>query len=238
MRLLVTRPEPDCRRTADRLRSLGHHADEVPLLRQIDCSPSNFDLADIAALALSSRRAVAVLDRHPQVEALQGLPVFTVGAATAEAARAAGFESVISADGDVAALSHLILGRASAFAGRGVLYPAAADRAGDLEGRLVSGNVPCRTVVIYRMEPAKTLPGPILDALRDGAYDGVLIYSQRTAEVLADVLRAHRLDHNLSKLTVYALSERAGAPLSNGMRVKVAAAPNENALLDLALTQC
>ncbi|WP_422378516.1 uroporphyrinogen-III synthase [Roseibium sp.] len=238
MRLLVTRPEPDCRRTAERLRALGHVADEAPLLRQIDIAPAELDLANVAALAISSRRTVAVLTGHPQIGALRGLPVFAVGKATADAARDAGFDTVLSAQGDVAALALLILDRKEDLGGGRVLYPAATDRAGDLEGLLEAGNVSCRTVAIYRMDPVPDLPDPVLKALKDAAYDGILIYSKRTAEALAGLLRGHRLDHILPKLTVYALSQRAGAPLSNGMRVKVAAAPNENALLDLALTQC
>jgi len=238
MRLLVTRPEPDCKRTAERLRTLGHLADEAPLLVAVSCPFPEFDLSDISALAFSSRRAVAALNGHPQMDDMRHLPVFTVGEATAEAARLAGYGTVFSADGDVKALGELILNTLPDGERRSGRYLAAADRAGDLEGHLAAAGLSCQVAVLYRMESAEELPPQVLAALRDGSYDGVLIYSRRTAETLLTLLKAYELHHNLSNLPVYALSDQAGEPLSEIMPVKVAAAPNENALLDLALTQC
>lgn len=238
MRFLVTRPQPECRRTAERLRAAGHSVDEAPVLRCVEDPPAHFDLAGVSALAFSSRRAIAVLAGHGQAAALQSLPVFTVGGATAEAARQAGYSSVRSANGDVEALAKLILGHRESIAPGRVLYPAAADRAGDLEGLLSGGKLSCRTVAVYRMHQAGRLPDEVLETLAGDGYDGVLIYSRRTAEAFSALLKAAVPTSNCRNLPVYALSEQAGAPLSETMRVQVAPAPNENALLDLALTQC
>ncbi|MEO9773186.1 uroporphyrinogen-III synthase [Roseibium sp.] len=237
MRFLVTRPQPDCRRTADRLRAAGHVADEAPLLVTRETLPDHLDLSGVTALAVSSRRTVAVLETHPQIGALRALPVYSVGDATAAVCRNAGFADVLSAQGDVGALADLVLrSQASNDAGV-VLYPAAADRAGDLEGRLAAGNVSCRAVSVYRMDPAGALPPDVLDLLLRGACDGVLIYSKRTAETLNDLVRFHGLGHIFSGLQGYALSSQAAAPLSGILPLKTAAAPNEDALLELVLTR-
>jgi len=238
MRLLVTRPEPECHLTAERIRSLGHDADEAPLLRVESSAPGRFDLSDVTALAYSSRRAIDALKEHPQQEDLQALPVFTVGDATAAAARKAGYGEVRSAKGNISALGQLILDTAPEHRHGCILYPAAAARAGDLEGQLAAGGVDCRTVVVYRMTSIRAWPPQVLKRLEDAAYGGILIYSKRTAETLLALLQATRLEHISSKVPVYALSAQAGAPLSDVMTVRVAAEPNENALLDLALTQC
>ncbi|WP_269585258.1 uroporphyrinogen-III synthase [Roseibium sp. Sym1] len=238
MRFLVTRPQPECRRTAERLRALGHAAEEVPLLTCTEYPPDRFDLSNVSALAISSRRAVAVLAGHGQLADLQKLPVFTVGRATAEAARKAGFAEVVSADGDLAALAELILARRDGLEPGSVLYPAAEDRAGELDEVLAGGKMSCRTVAVYRMVPVETVPQELIEALSGEAYDGVLIYSKRTAEALRSLLRAGVPGDKFSRMPVYALSKQAGEPLSEAMRVKVASAPNENALLELALTQC
>lgn len=238
MRFLVTRPQPECRRTAERLRAAGHSADEAPVLHCVEYPPALFDLSGVSALALTSRRAIAVLAGHRQSAELRNLPVYTVGDSTAEAARQAGFGQIISADRDVAALAKLILDTRDRIGPGSVLYPAAQDRAGDLEGLLSGGKVSCRTIDVYRMVQAGGLPEEVVSALQTNAFDCVLIYSRRSAEAFRALLAAACPDHNFRQLPVYALSQQAGAPLSEIMDVRVAPAPNENALLDLALTQC
>ncbi len=109
MRFLVTRPQPDCRRTAEKLRALGHVVDEAPVLKTVEVRSAQFGVDGVSALAFSSRRLVAVLSAQGRIDALRSLPVFTVGDATALACREAGFSSVLSASGDIAALAQLIL---------------------------------------------------------------------------------------------------------------------------------
>ena len=71
------------------------------------------------------------------------------------------------------------------------------------------------------------------------AYDGVLVYSKRTGDVLLRLLiKAGGLEEIFPRLQVYAISQQAAGPLSSHMSVHVADAPNETALLGLALTQC
>ncbi len=99
VRLLVTRPEPDGERTAAALRARGHDVLVAPLLRRrrVDCELPDGPYGAVVMTSANAARAVA---RHPQREQLTALPAFTVGRHTAEAARAAGFRDVHSADGD------------------------------------------------------------------------------------------------------------------------------------------
>jgi uroporphyrinogen-III synthase len=84
-------------------------------------------LAGVHALAFTSANAVRAF---AGLEARRDLPVFAVGGATAEAARAAGFGAVEDAAGDVQALAdHLIARRP----GR-ILHPAAAEPDAALAG--------------------------------------------------------------------------------------------------------
>ncbi|MBN9673995.1 uroporphyrinogen-III synthase [Roseibium aggregatum] len=238
MRFLVTRPQPDCKRTADKLRAFGHIADEAPLLHFLPEAPEHFDLTGVAALAFSSRRAVSVVADHVQMPEVAGLPVFTVGQATASACRLAGFADVRTGEGDVAALGALISSRREDLASGAVLYPAARERAGDLEGILTKGGIACRTVVVYRMAPSTGLDGDLIARLNTSGYRGILIYSKRTAQTLADLLRSHRLEHIFSSVSIYAISRQAAEPLSGFKDVRIAATPNESAVLDLVLAEC
>lgn len=235
MRFLVTRPQPDCHRTADALRAAHHRADEAPLLTFSARPPEQFDLTNVTAMAISSRRTVSVLRGHAQFADLARLAVYTVGDSTAEASRAAGFSTVRSASGNVAALAQLIAEDPQTVGSGSILYPAARDRAGDLEGLLQARGISCRVCPVYAMMPAQALPGEVSRALAGGLYDGVLIFSRRTAATFSKLLGAAGLDHILPRLRVYALSEQAGAPLASLTQVEVAEFPAEKALLELVL---
>ncbi|MEP3045666.1 MAG: uroporphyrinogen-III synthase [Roseibium sp.] len=238
MRFLVTRPQPDCKRTADRLRDLGHMADEAPLLIFEATPPDYLDLGDVAALAFTSRRAVNVMAVQPQFLDLCSLPVFTVGEATAHACREAGFSRVLSADGDVAALASLIVDHHKEFEARTILYPAAKQRAGDLEGLLAREELFCRTLQVYEMTETQAISADIAQAIAAGEYDRVLIYSKRTAETLVALLKKSNLHHIFSSMPVYAISGQAAEPFKGFERIYISDVPQEGALLDLALADC
>ncbi|ADZ68811.1 uroporphyrinogen-III synthase [Polymorphum gilvum] len=233
MRFLVTRPQPDCARTAQRLRALGHEAVEAPLLAIVETPPESFDLSGVGALAVTSGRALAVLAGHRQQDVLVGLPLYAVGDRTAERARALGFATVIAAGGDVAALAERI---AADGVRQTVLYPAARERAGDLEGLLAARGVACRTVEVYRSEPVDALPDAVAAALAAEAFDAVLVYSARTAGALAALLA--RAGPAARRPRVVAISAAAGAPLDALADVEAADRPDEAALIARALSAC
>ena len=90
------------------------------------------------AVVMTSANAARAIARHPQRDQLTALPAFTVGRHTAEAARAAGFGDVRSADGDKNDLVALLRDRLGG--GRmPLLYLAGEDRAGDLAGMRRAG---------------------------------------------------------------------------------------------------
>lgn len=233
MRFLVTRPEPDCTRTAGKLQVMGHEALLAPMLEFVFAAPDRFDLAGVGALAVTSVRAVACLSGHPQLQELCELPAYAVGERTATALREAGFSMVSSADRDVEALAELIGAEVS---GTTVLYPAAEDRAGDLEGLLAAKGLGCRAEVVYRMAPQRDLPQEIIGHLKAGGVDSVLIYSRRTAEIFLEALGRAGLNHVLPHLRIAGISRQAVSAF-DGLALTVHAPhPTEEALLTLALS--
>jgi len=114
----------------------------APLLAICPIQQAEPDLTGVAALAFTSRNGV---DAFTALSGERGLPVFTVGDATAEAASAAGFASVRSAAGALGDLARLL----SAEAPGPVLAPGALQPSGDLpallEGRLEVRVLPVST---------------------------------------------------------------------------------------------
>src|SRR5581483_7488101 len=111
----------------------GHEVLLAPLM-QVEAIAADLS-GRWSAVAATSANAVAAIAENPGRPALLMLPFFAVGAHTAEAARAAGFTGVVSAEGDAQALVQLIvehLPRRTA----PLLYLAGEQRAADVEGAL------------------------------------------------------------------------------------------------------
>ena len=220
----ITRAQPGADVTADRVRALGHDAIVAPLLAVHVLPDVRIDLAGVAALAFTSANGVrAFADASGE----RGLKVFAVGAATAQAARTAGFKSVLSADGDVEALAEGIAARRGELRGA-VLHPGAAELAGDLSGALETQGVEARRLVLYETAPVALTEA---EAAKLVGSDAVLLHSPRAAQVLAKVLKAHPAPD----LRALGLSKAVIQPLS---RTRMAAKafppfPLEAALLNL-----
>ena len=236
VRLLVTRPEPDGERTAAALRARGHDVMLAPLLDvepmpEADLGPGPWD-----GVLITSANAVRAIAAHHRKAELLGRPLYAVGRRSAEAARAAGFADVVSADGDAADLARLVAARPGRPQVRlPLLYLAGEDRAADLAGALAAQGVATRTVVVYRAVVATSLPADVKDALAGGAVDGVLHYSPRSADAFTALALAALID--LKQLTTkhYCVSAAVAAPLrqAGAPAILVAARPDESSLLAL-----
>jgi uroporphyrinogen-III synthase len=230
MRLLVTRPEDGGERSAAMLRARGHEVLLAPLLRIEAIADADLGAPPWTAILLSSANAARAIASHPRIGELTALPVLAVGRRTADAARAAGFTDVQSAEGDAQDLSRVAAAR---FAGHRapLLYLAGEERARDLAGDIT--DLVVRTVVIYRAIKVANLPSSVLAALSADRLDGVLHYSLRTAEAYVACARAAGLLDKALALFHFCLSPRVAGPLAGAPNIRIAARPDEAALLDL-----
>jgi uroporphyrinogen-III synthase len=220
----ITRAEPGASATAGRVRALGIEPIVSPLLEVRPLPSVEIDLEGVSAIAFTSANAVgAFAELCPE----RGLRVFAVGDATALAARERGFESVLSARGDVGALASALAARRRELPGY-VLYPAAAEPAQDLAGALEAVGLKTRQVALYETTPIA--PSAELVA-RLAEVDGVLVHSARAARALAAFLKASPAPD----LAAYCLSRQIARSLTRaGLAARVsAAAPNEAALIGL-----
>jgi uroporphyrinogen-III synthase len=233
VRVLVTRPEPDAERTAQKLRARGCDVLLAPVLQIELVVEADLGKGPWDAIAMTSANAAEALRQHPRRKELVALPVLTVGRRTAEATRAVGFTDVASADGNEQALAQLIGGRYRG--GNKMLYLAGEDRAGDLAAAVAPKGVKVDTVVVYRAVAAQHLAPPVVAALKAGTVDGVTHFSRRSAAIYLDCARAAGvLDSALTPFH-YCLSQAVAEPLmaAGAKQIGVAKSPEENALLDL-----
>lgn len=202
-KIWITRAQPSADVTAERVRALGHEAMVEPLLAVRHLPDVQIDLEGVAALAFTSANGVrAFAEKCPE----RTLRVFAVGAATAQAARAVGFRSVLSADGDVEALAEGIGLRRGELKGA-VLHPGAAEPAGDLAGSLVRHGIEARRLILYETGSVKLGDEQVESLIK---ADAALLHSPSAAKALAGVLKMHPAP----KLRVLGLSKAVIKPLA------------------------
>ena len=219
MRIWITRAQPEAEATAGRIRALRHEPVVAPVL-EVRPSLDAPALEGVGALAFTSRngvRAFAALTPERDLQA------FTVGDATAAAAREAGFTDVVSASGDVAALARLITDRKASLRGE-VLYAAPVEPAGDLVGALAAEGVQARAETVYRTVAVEPAAPPEAEV--------VLVHSAKAARQIAEDAAVRAAAPGM---TAVCISVAAAEPLHGaGFReVLIAARPDEAAMLEL-----
>jgi uroporphyrinogen-III synthase len=224
MRLLVTRPWQDAQILIPRLEQLGHEVIASPLLEIAPRPDIRIPNAPYQLIALTSANAIRCLAGTELLDRLRHLPVMAVGPQSAAAAKHAGFASVTEAGGDGSGLARHILAHARPKAGP-ILYLSGLDTASDFAGHLERAGFLVERIIVYEARPAARLAP---DAAR---AEGVLLYSPRSARLWLDL--AARQGIAADAMTHFCLSANIAAILPGGLARRVAARPDEEALLEI-----
>jgi uroporphyrinogen-III synthase len=212
--LLVLRPQPGADATAERIRALGLEPVTAPLFRIV---PLEWTMSErpFQAILLTSANAARALNDEPDRQ----IPVYAVGAATAEAARAAGFTAVTAGRGDVVQ----VLRRAATDGVASLLHLTGVDRTGfDPE------SIRIEVRAVYSAEPVDPPPS-LADGLARGAV--ALLHSARAARRFRELGgTGHR---------IAAISAAVLAAAGDGWAATaVAERPTDDALLAAAAPLC
>jgi uroporphyrinogen-III synthase len=237
MAVLVTRPQPDDETTAAALRARGFEVLLAPMLRFEPVAFHDDEEARYGAVIVTSANALRGIAPHLKASRLLELPLFTVGEHTAEAARRAGFNKVISADGDAGSLRGSVLAAVKAKelkkAGT-LLYLAGADLARDLAGELGERGLTVVTQTTYRMVPVPSLPRDACDAFAANRIEAVLHYSRRSARAFLEAARAGGVEISALAIPQCCISTGVASVVrdAGATQVMAAASPDENALFE------
>ncbi len=204
-RLLLTRPRAQAEGFAARVRAETGLTPIISPMQEIRALEVRPDLTGITALAFTSKNGVESFARLTDTR----LPTYCVGAATAERARALGFEAMAAA-GTADDLATLL-------PESGVLH---------LHGRHVRRVLSPHHLAIYD-QVALPLSAEAADLLSDNALDAVALFSPRSAALFAKVLP----QNPTTKPVLYTLSAAVAAALPAGFAPRIAPAPSANALL-------
>lgn len=222
LRVAITRAEPEASRTAARVRARGAEAIVAPLITIVPCGyDTNTEGAQ--AIIFTSTNGVRAF---PDARGARDRLVLTVGDATAEAAREAGFNDVRSADGDVNAL--VALAKRELDPAEGKLIHIAGDHvAGDLGGELRAAGFSVERRLAYASVAAAPLPAAL-----NGPLDIVLFHSPRAAQRFIE-LGAPNAANLVAGCMSAAIAEAAGKV--SWKRIITAPRPREDDLLAATL---
>jgi uroporphyrinogen-III synthase len=221
--VIVTRAEPGATETMTRLKAMGLAAITSPMLALSALDVPLPDLSGVTHLVFTSANGVRFF---AEASALRGAKAWCVGPSTAAAARAAGFANVHEGAGDAADLAADMIAALPPGTG-GILHVANEAAAGELVARLKAAGLGADFLALYETRPAQDLAPEAEAALAAGPVC-VLIHSAKAAAAFAWAAGA------LDQAIVIAMSEAAARPLAGReiAALHVAAAPNEDALLD------
>lgn len=232
MRLVVTRPSEDSEKLAKTLTGMGHQVLVSPVLRIVLHSEIAIPERSYQAVAITSANGSRALAGNSALARLSSLPVFTVGAQSAEAALKTGFIDVEATGGDVDALAARILAACTPEAGP-ILYLSGKDIAGDLEAILTQNSFEVERIVLYEAVAARALENETAWALAKGEVDGVLLYSRRSARIWRTLIESSGLAETVRALCHYCLSYKAAAALAPDYVTRAPKKPDEASLLAL-----
>jgi uroporphyrinogen-III synthase len=222
--LLILRPQPGADETAARAAAVGLESVVAPLFA---VTPTDWQVPDQSGFdALLFTSANAPRHAGSKVAALAPLPCYCVGEATAAEARKAGFAAphVGPSDGNA------LLKKMADAGSRRILHLCGRDHVG-----LEHPDLSIFRSAVYAAEPVKELPHDARGALRSGAL--ALIHSPRAGRLFGQLADAAGLDR--AAIRIAAISEAAADAAGEGWALKaVAAAPRDQALLELAAKLC
>ena len=225
-RLIVVRAQPGAQATAALIAAAGGEAVLCPLFHIVPVAAAVPECGPISAVLFTSAHGVRAA---PFVS--RTLPVLAVGDSTAAAARAAGFTTVQSADGDGAALARLGV---SVLAGRPgtAVHFRGEDQAGDVVGALRASGIAAIECVVYRAAQVDAVAPAVLAACAKA--DGVLLHSPRGGLAVAALMAPL-----LPQLTAYCISAatQKAVQAAGFLGYVVAERPTEAALLQAAFAQ-
>jgi uroporphyrinogen-III synthase len=218
-RLVILRPEPGASASLNRASEFGLDAIAMPLFGIHSLAWTPPDPNDFDAVLVTSANALA--HGGAGLDAFRDLPLYAVGAATAEAARGAGFTNVFAGSGNVEELLSSLPPNFRLF------HPCGHDRRDLSAARQVITQLP-----VYA---AEALPMP--EGFAVIADVVVAVHSPRAGERFAELTDSAGIDR--SAVRIAAISEAAAAAAGTGWAdVASATEPNDAALLELAARLC
>ena len=210
MHILFTRPLEDCEDLILKFKNLGHKVSHMPVIQIEKVEHEKVNFLDYKAIIFTSSNALKFLDTD-LID--KKIICFCVGSSTEKKARSYGFQSVISAEGNVRALNELILQNFNSSDGK-MLYVSGEIVSNDLDKDLISSGYNVKRIINYSSKPNFQLDDTFIEKLRSNMPDIVYVYSQNSALSFLKLISNYKLNDFWMNTNLMCISEKASTVLN------------------------
>ena len=210
MHILLTRPLQDCSEMILKFQSLGNKVSHLPLLRIDKVKYNKIDLLNFKGIIFTSANAInffylKTIDKK--------ILCFCVGNATEKKARSAGFQNVITAEGNVENLKELILRNFDRKDGK-LIYVSGETISINLDKELIKEGYDVERVINYRTAHNEKFDDNFVKKLKLNMPDIVYVYSQNSASSFLKFIKLHRTESLWMDTNLMCIGEKTSAILN------------------------
>lgn len=187
--LLIIRPELRAGEDAAFFGERGINAHIAPVLAYEDVAFEMPKADQVDVLMITSAQAMA---RIQGADTLKNKPLYCVGAQSAKAAKDAGFTRVRHANGTAKEMLDMVKAQVKPRAR--ILYLRGEDVSVDLSQSLGSAGFSCESRIVYRAAPRDIFDEKLRTLIQGHTIAAVSFYSQRSARIFAEGVKAYGLE--------------------------------------------
>ena len=210
MHILLTRPLEDCSEMILKFKSLGHRVSHLPLLEINKVNYSEKSFLNFKGIIFTSANSVKFLDLK-QID--KNILCFCVGNATEKKARSAGFQKVISAEGNVENLKELILQNFNPKDGK-LIYVSGETISIDLDQQLSNEGYNIERIINYRTSHNKKFDDKFTNELKQKIPDIVYVYSQNSASSFINFIKVNQFESLWMNTNLMCIGEKTSSILN------------------------
>ena len=210
MHILFTRPLEDCQEMILKFQSLGHNVSHLPLIKIEGLKYENLNYSHFKGIIFTSSNAIKFLDTK---EIDKKIICFCVGVATEKKAKSAGFQNIITAEGNVNNLKELILQNFNSSEGK-LLYVGGEVVSTNLDDQLVSEAYNIKRVTNYRANPVEKYDEGFIKRLKSNMPEIVYVYSHNSAINFVKVIKNYQLEALWMNTNLMCIGEKTSSILN------------------------
>ena len=210
MHILLTRPLEDCSEMILKFKSLGHRVSHLPLLEINKVNYSEKSFLNFKGIIFTSANSVKFLDLK-QID--KNILCFCVGNATEKKARSAGFQKVISAEGNVENLKELILQNFNPKDGK-LIYVSGETISIDLDQQLSNEGYNIERIINYRTSHNIKFDDKFTNELKQKIPDIVYVYSQNSASSFINFIKVNQFESLWMNTNLMCIGEKTSSILN------------------------
>ena len=210
MHILLTRPLEDIQELILKFQELGHVVSHMPVIKIEKVNYKSINFSEFSGIIFTSSNAI----KHLDTKLIDKNKIcFCVGSATEKKARSAGFQNVVSTDGNVSNLKELILQNFNRSSGK-LLYISGEVITNDLDQDLISNGYDVKRIINYTAKPIENLDEKFIEKLKLKMPEIVYIYSQNSALSFLRLIKNYNLGDFWMNTNLMCISEKTSSILN------------------------